>query len=209
MARGTSFASPMVAGVAAHVWSANASLTGEQVKQAVVGGASCKVGYSDEARDAIAAFDPNMTYFLLNAEGAMQMALTPTTSGGFSGTFSYVAQAGGHRGSLTVNDDGTATVVEVSSGTGQIYTSVFQVSQEDIVDGTTLGQGVVVYRLIPTGEAGQVTMLGDESGSVIETFGVNADRVFGYDPATDTVVENDAYLGEWTIDASGFVRWTH
>ena len=203
---GTSFAAPMVAGTAALVWAANPDLTAAEVKQALMGSASTWVGYSDEAKAAISAFDPGLTYPLLDAEAAVRAVrvFSPTPVG----TFSYVAPVGGYRVSFTVGDDGTATLVEVSSGTGRISTSVYQIAQDDTVDASPLGASATAYRLTPTGP-GQVTMLGDESGAVIETFDVTADRVIGYDPDTNTVVEFSDYLGTWCSDESGFVRWTH
>ncbi len=203
---GTSFAAPMVAGTAALVWAANPDLTAAEVKQAIVGSASAWVGYSDEAKAAISAFDSGLTYPLLDAEAAVRAAQPAPAAP--SGTFSYVAPVGGYRGFLTMNDDGTATLVEVSSGTGRISTSVYQVAQDDSVDASPLGASAAAYRLAPAGQ-GQVTMLGDESGAVIETFDVTADRVFGYDPDSDTVVEFSEYVGAWCSDDVDFVRWTH
>ena len=199
--RGTSFASPMVAGVAALVWSANDSLTGDQVKKAIVSSASQYVGYSDEVRAATTLFDASAQYPLLDAEAAVRMALS---SGGLSGTFAYTAQVGGYRGSVTVAVDGTATVTEISSGNGVIYKSFYQVSRDDAVDASPLGDAAVAYRFTPTG-TGELHVLGEADDVPGQAYEVTVELLFGYDPATDTLTPWSDYDSAWG-DAHSWAR---
>ena len=140
-ASGTSFATPIVSGVAAMVWAVNPDLTGAQVKQIICSTATRQVGYSQEAQDEIDSnrFDPTLTYGLVDAELAVYAALeslevsdqAQRVSAGPVGTFSYVAPAGGYRGSMTIGADGSVTLEEFMSGTGEGTTSYYTMAVDE------------------------------------------------------------------------------
>lgn len=202
-ASGTSFATPIVSGVAAMVWAVNPDLTGAQVKQIICSTATRQVGYSQEAQDEIDSnrFDPTLTYGLVDAELAVYAALeslevsdqVQQVSAGPVGTFSYVAPAGGYRGSMTIGADGSVTLEEFMSGTGEGTTSYYTMAVDETV---TTPELMTAYVLTPTGQEGQSWQMTDEGNVPTGTYEVTTNRWFTYNAGTDTF-----------IDVSGGAEW--
>jgi len=62
------------------------------------------------------------------------------------GTYSYVAEVGGLRTSLTIDSSGIATIKELYSGNGEVQTNIYQMSVDNTV---TVPDGVTAYLLQP------------------------------------------------------------
>ena len=198
-ATGTSFASPIVAGVAALVWSANSDLTGDQVKQIVCGSATVRVGYSAEAAARISRFDGGATYPLVDAEAAVRAAIE---AGGDwpVGTFSYVAMAGGYRGVLAVDAAGVLTWYSYQS-TSPVYTVCrYRMAPDDTVDASALGEGAQAFRLTPAG-LGEEHDLQRDAAIVTSTYEVTSEEIVAYVPSADAFYQWSSYFGEWGAEA--------
>lgn len=193
---GTSFATPIVTGIAAMVWATKPSLTGDQVKDAVCASATQRVGYAQDVAATITAFDGTLTYGLVDASAAVQLALG-TSSDMPVGTFSYVAPVGGYRGSLTIDADGGVTLTELQSTSPDYQITFYQMSAADDVDASALGDEARAWRFTPTGD-GEMHSLMQDAEVVTGTFAVTDERIFAYDPATDSLSEWDSWYGEWS-----------
>lgn len=199
---GCSFASPIVAGVAALVWSANSGLTGDQVKRIVCGSASVQVGYSAEAASEIRNFDGGATYPFVDAEAAVRAALEAGGDWPY-GTYSYVAMAGGYRSALAVDAAGVLTWYSYQSASPVYSVCRYQMARDDSVDASPLGEGALAFRLTPAG-AGEEHDLQRDAAVVTATFDVTAEEILGYVPAADVFYLWDSFFGEW--GAEGWTR---
>ena len=200
---GTSFAAPIVAGVAAMVWATNPSLTGDQVKNIVCTSATQPVGYAQDVASAITAFDGSLTYGLLDAEAAVQAAID-AGPGTPVGEFSYVAMAGGYRGDVVIDASGTATFTDVQSASPDYQVTSYQVSPADDVDASALGAQARAWRFTPTGD-GEMHSFEQDPDVVTGTVPVIEERIFAYDPVTDTLSEWDSWGGGW-LDPHAWAR---
>lgn len=196
---GTSFAAPIVAGIAAMVWAAAPELAGDEVKRIVCASATQWVGYAGDVATSITAFDGSLGYGLVDAEAAVRTALDTAVSTAAEtpvGSFSYVAAAGGYRGSIYIDAAGNATLTEFQSTSPDYQVSFYQVSPADDVDASALGAEARAVRLTPVGD-GEMHSLAQDAATVTGTFPVTDERVFAYDPATDTLSEQSLWDGEW------------
>ena len=200
---GTSFAAPLVSGTAAMVWGANPNLTGDQVKEIICSTATNMLGYdlSNGEQESTTAFDATKLYGMLDAEAAVRAALDwatePAGDGeGVSadqsesafpvGEFSYVAPAGGYRGSVSIDAAGLMTLTEFSSGTGAGTTSYYQMAVDTTV---TTPEGVTAYTCVPTGQEGESWQMIADGNVPTGTFTVTDSRWFSYDAATDSLTD--------------------
>ena len=79
------------------------------------------------------------------------------------GSYSYVAPVGGLRTSLTIEASGTATIVELMSGTGETSTTIYQIS----VDNAVASGGMTRYILKPVDGGDDRILTYDEEQNVL------------------------------------------
>ena len=200
IAHGTSFSTPIVSGIAAMVWADSPSLSGDQVCEAIRSSATVRVSYDQEVREKITAYDATADYGFVDAEAALSIARSLVSPGNQGsdlpvGTFSYVAPAGGYRGSITISAAGEAVIEEMSSGTGEGTTSYYFIAPDPTV--TTGSPDVIAYLLTPEkdSETWQLTDGGtQQTGSL--PMAIDA-RGFSYDRTTDILTDASS-LAQWT-----------
>lgn len=186
---GSSFATPIVSGVAALVWSINPTLSGDEVKSIICSTATVNLGYPKDDPEILYAYniDPAQTRGMVDAEAAVYAALSSFSSeaGHPVGTYSC-APGGFSRASMTIDQSGSVTLSEFSGGTGEGTTTYYQLTIDETV---TTPDGVTAYTFAPTGQDGETWQMTADGNVPTGTFPASTYRWFTYDAGTDTLTD--------------------
>ena len=94
---------------------------------------------------------------------------------------------------MTIGADGSVTLEEFMSGTGEGTTSYYTMAVDETV---TTPELMTAYVLTPTGQEGQSWQMTDEGNVSTGTYEVTTNRWFTYNAGTDTFT-----------DVSGGAEW--
>lgn len=193
---GTSFATPIVSGVAALVWQANPSLTGSQVKEVICSTATMPAAYAWDNAQFVTAFDTDVIHNVIDAAAAVRLAFEMEGAAGAVpglpvGVFYATGSQGGSQKSLTIDQSGLVRISEFSGAMGQETTIPYQATPDASVE---TPEGTRAYLLTPAGEA-EVRQMGVDG--IVETFPVEGCRSLLYDAEADVISLPDEPYYSW------------